>query len=560
MMFSSRPRKLERWAFPAFVVVALAMAAPASAARDAYVANAGSGTVTVIDTGSNAAVGTIPVGAGPHNVAITPDGRFAYVTNETDGTVAVISTATNAVVGAPIAIGAGSKPRGIAISPDGQTAWVADFGNGTATVIATATNSVVGAPVKVGGEPDGIAISPDGAAALVAQKGGDVSIVNTASRAVTGTVTDPLGPSQIAVGPRGARAYVTNSKSGANSVTAFNPANGQAGAPIAVGAEPSGIAIGPSGRFAYAAGSGDGTLTPIDTATNATGTVITGFNGPQGVAVNPSGLQAYVANKTGGTVTALNTATNVLSASIPAGQEPTGIAIVPDQSPVASFLVTPQKRIAGRKLTFHGGASRDPDGTIATYAWAFGDGKRALGPQATRTHTYRSPGTYTVTLTVTDNEGCSTALVYTGQTASCSGSTLARATGTIVVVDNRGPELNLAGGTRQRLRGRLNVFAQCPQEACTVSASGVAVMTTLRGSGPVSRQRRIGSASASLAAGQWGRLSLRVGPGARRAILRALRSGGAANAQVAVIAADSSGLKTRRTRYIKLVRPRAHHP
>ena len=41
--------------------------------------------------------GTIPVGAGPTEVAIAPDGSRAYVANYFDATVAVIDTATDTV-------------------------------------------------------------------------------------------------------------------------------------------------------------------------------------------------------------------------------------------------------------------------------------------------------------------------------------------------------------------------------------------------------------------------------------------------------------------------------
>ncbi len=85
-------------------------------AGQAYVTDANDGTVSVINTATNAAVGLpITVGSLPTAVAITPDGTKAYVTNQVGDTVSVIDTATNAVVGAPIPVGDG--PTGVAICP-----------------------------------------------------------------------------------------------------------------------------------------------------------------------------------------------------------------------------------------------------------------------------------------------------------------------------------------------------------------------------------------------------------------------------------------------------------
>jgi DNA-binding beta-propeller fold protein YncE len=121
----------------------------------------------------------------------------------------------------------------------------------------------------------------------------------------------------------------------------------------------------------------------------------------------------------------------VVGSPIPVGSSPFGIAIIPDQPPLASFI-DPRAR-PGIPVAFNASASSDPDGTIARFDWVFGDGQTAPGGGPTPSHTYKRPGTYKATLTLTDNEGCSTALVFTGQTAYCNGQASAAQTQTIKV-------------------------------------------------------------------------------------------------------------------------------
>ncbi|MCR2814205.1 MULTISPECIES: PKD domain-containing protein, partial [Microbacterium] len=73
--------------------------------------------------------------------------------------------------------------------------------------------------------------------------------------------------------------------------------------------------------------------------------------------------------------------------------------VAPNQAPTASFTL----RKEGQDISVDAAASSDPDGTIVSYAWNFGDGSTGTG--ATATHRYGVPGPYTVTLTVTDNRG-----------------------------------------------------------------------------------------------------------------------------------------------------------
>lgn len=83
--------------------------------------------------------------------------------------------------------------------------------------------------------------------------------------------------------------------------------------------------------------------------------------------------------------------------------EPKSVVFSTNQFPKAQFSFIPEESVARQEISFDGAASSDPDGTIALYTWNFGDGGKAEGMEAT--HSYSLPGEYTVTLTVTDNEG-----------------------------------------------------------------------------------------------------------------------------------------------------------
>jgi PKD repeat protein len=80
----------------------------------------------------------------------------------------------------------------------------------------------------------------------------------------------------------------------------------------------------------------------------------------------------------------------------PIGSTPPPAANV---APVAAFTSS----VSGLQASVNGSGSSDADGTIASYAWAFGDGVTASG--ATATHAYAAAGSYPVTLTVTDDDG-----------------------------------------------------------------------------------------------------------------------------------------------------------
>jgi PKD repeat protein len=63
----------------------------------------------------------------------------------------------------------------------------------------------------------------------------------------------------------------------------------------------------------------------------------------------------------------------------------------------------PYRGFPGEEIAFDGSKSYDPDGNITSWLWDFGDGNQSRGERAT--HAYKNPGTYSITLTVTDDNG-----------------------------------------------------------------------------------------------------------------------------------------------------------
>ncbi len=73
-------------------------------------------------------------------------------------------------------------------------------------------------------------------------------------------------------------------------------------------------------------------------------------------------------------------------------------------APVAVISALPALGDAPLNVQLNGSNSGDSDGTIKSYQWNFGDGTSNTG-SASLSHTYQIPGSYTATLTVTDDSG-----------------------------------------------------------------------------------------------------------------------------------------------------------
>ncbi len=176
------------------------------------------GLLSVVDTTTYTVLATIKVSnASGTRVVIRPDGKRVYVTYETG--VAVIDTATNTVIAKIQLAGENDGPTDLEISPDGTRLYASVQTEGTVRVIDTASNNVVAA-IPVIFSCASIALNRDGTRALGSNPGSYVtgshpmtynvlSMIDTTTKAVTGTIDVGLSPGDVVFSPDGTRAYVS---------------------------------------------------------------------------------------------------------------------------------------------------------------------------------------------------------------------------------------------------------------------------------------------------------------------------------------------------------------
>ena len=235
---------------------------------------------------------------------------FLYVGNYA-GEVMVVDTATNAVVGTIPT----SNGSGLVLNPDGSRVYVADA---SSTVKVYDTNGYA-LLHTIPGPVGGIAINSSGSRLYISSYfDSTVRVVDTSTFMDVATIPSPQATT-LAVSPDGTRVYVTDQNT---RVYVIDATTNTPLTYVTVGNFVTGLAVHPSGAFLYAANTNDDTVSVVDTQTNSVvATVPVGppgccYFGPGGITVHPAGTFVY-------TVTAdmilhvIRTSDNVVVASIP---------------------------------------------------------------------------------------------------------------------------------------------------------------------------------------------------------------------------------------------------
>ena len=143
--------------------------------------------------------------------------------------------------------------------------------------------------------------------------------------------------------------------------------------------------------------------------TDTDGTITSAvLNFGDGTSQSLTGSSASHAYAAAGSYTATVTVTDNEGATATASVALT----IASRPPTVSVSAVPTTARAGDAIQFTASAT-DPDGTIAGYQWAFGDGQTAATGTGTVGHTYATAGTFTATVTVTDSDGLTASAAVT---------------------------------------------------------------------------------------------------------------------------------------------------
>lgn len=260
---------------------------------------------------------------------------FAYIVHNSSnpGNLKIIDLASNTVVDT---IPLGGNPYGVAVNPQGTRLYVVKSLASQLTVVNTTTHQVI-ANIPLPGNARTVVVDASGTLAYTANFAVDsVSVIDLATNSVLGSpIAVGNEPEGIALNPSGTRLYVSNIAGGENTVSVIDTATRTVIATIPVTA-PRALVPHPDGSKVYVVRrAATSTIGVIDTASNTlTGTSIAVGNSSICAAINSTGTRLYVSNFGSNNTSVVDTTTNTTIATIPVGAIPFGIAVSADDSRV----------------------------------------------------------------------------------------------------------------------------------------------------------------------------------------------------------------------------------
>lgn len=309
------------------------------------VANKAEATVSLVDLASGKVAATLPVGTGPHEVAVSHDGRLAlianYGTGPQPGSTLTLIDVPGAKVVKTIDLGEYRRPHGLVWTGDSR-ALVTVEASKALLEVDTESGKVIRALITGQEVSHMVAVTPDGSRAFVANIGsGGITAFDLKEGKKVADVATAAGSEGIAVTPDGRQVWVTNRA--ADSVTVLDAATLKplkifeaAAFPIRAEATPDGkrvlVSLAKSGDVAVFSTS----LTlerriPLEAPPTADrGGRLLDFGTssvPIGIEIAPDGKHAYVAHANADQISIVDLAQWKKVGSLTAGKEPDGMGM-----------------------------------------------------------------------------------------------------------------------------------------------------------------------------------------------------------------------------------------
>jgi YVTN family beta-propeller protein len=330
-----------RNAVPLVALLAVCASTPQAFADTLVVVCKSDFQLALVDPATEKVLGRLPTGLGPHEVAVSPDGRTAYVSNfgrysvypagdtahdKAGNTITVIDLVDRKVK-ATWDLDTHTGPHGMTVSHDGKLLW--------------ATSE-----------------TPQAVLEIEASSGKILHVWNTTQ----------VRSHMIVTTPNESKFYVTNTVSG--SVSVIDRKTGEVKV-LATGPGTEAIAISPDGKEVWAASRIDAKISVISTATDAiVASFPSGGKGPKRMEFTPDGAQVWVTNSASDQTTVFDAHARELLASLTLTKAPSGVYFSADGR--NAFVTNANANqltfidVASRKILNAVPIGTDPDGV----AWS----------------------------------------------------------------------------------------------------------------------------------------------------------------------------------------------
>ncbi len=305
------------------------------------VANMRDNTASIIDIATRKTIATLPTGAGPHEVAVSHDGRWAVISNYgvrgAPGNSLTVIDVTTATVARTIDLGSYQRPHSSAFLPGDATLVVTSEASRNLVLVNFATGQVETVIPTNGGGSHMVALTSDGKRAWTANIGdGTVSELDIAGRKYVTTVQGAAGNEGMAVSPDGSRVWVGSNR--VKTVTVIDTKTGTVAKSYPGFGFPYRMAVTPDGKVAVVCDPQTSKIHFYDAASlNETGVLdvpadgvlataeFAGQAAPEGIIMDRGGKYVYVALQGLGKVAEIDLATRTITGRMDTGNAPDGI-------------------------------------------------------------------------------------------------------------------------------------------------------------------------------------------------------------------------------------------